>query len=105
MASGVDSISWLRPKSARRFIPIAIATIVTLYFFLRWFYPSYTSTFSIKGKPYKQAFVVASLKADDTSWIEKHFPQWHLFRYVADDKNADLTVPKNKGREAMVYLT
>ncbi|RYP72215.1 hypothetical protein DL771_004345 [Monosporascus sp. 5C6A] len=49
--------------------------------------------------------VVASTKKEDTSWIQKYLPDWYTHIYVADDPDASLTVPKNKGREAMVYLT
>ncbi|KAI0425081.1 hypothetical protein F5Y09DRAFT_347055 [Xylaria sp. FL1042] len=49
--------------------------------------------------------VVASVKAEDTSWLHAHLPSWHKNIYVADDASAPLTVPQNKGREAMVYLT
>ncbi|KAH8787456.1 hypothetical protein F5882DRAFT_112436 [Hyaloscypha sp. PMI_1271] len=52
-----------------------------------------------------KAFVVASMKKDDTNWIQEHLPGWNLIRYVVDDPKAQYTVPKNKGREAMVYLT
>ena len=52
-----------------------------------------------------KAFVVASTRAEDTSWIEEYFPDWTLIRYVVDDPEADYTVPRSKGREAMVYLT
>ncbi|KAI1177865.1 hypothetical protein F4777DRAFT_540670 [Nemania sp. FL0916] len=49
--------------------------------------------------------VVASVKAENTSWIPALLPDWHANIYVADDAKAALTVPANKGREAMVYLT
>ena len=50
--------------------------------------------------------VGASLKSDDTSWFHRHLPQdWSKRIYVVDDSQAPLAVPKNKGREAMVYLT
>jgi hypothetical protein len=49
--------------------------------------------------------VVASTKKEDTSWLHTYLPSWHKNIYVADDAGAALTVPKNKGREAMVYLT
>ncbi|KAK8087249.1 hypothetical protein PG994_002223 [Apiospora phragmitis] len=52
--------------------------------------------------------VAASLNSDDTSWFQRHLQQeWSKRIYVvdADDDAAPLTVPKNKGREAMVYLT
>lgn len=54
---------------------------------------------------YTKAFVVASIQKDDTSWIREHLPDWAVFRYIVDNASSDLTVPKNKGREAMVYLT
>lgn len=53
----------------------------------------------------QNALVVASIKNDDTSWLFKHFPDWHKSIYVVDDPNAPLTVPLNKGRESMAYLT
>ncbi|KAI0487755.1 hypothetical protein F4859DRAFT_510323 [Xylaria cf. heliscus] len=49
--------------------------------------------------------VVASVQAEDTSWFHTHLPDWHKNIYIADDPHAPLTVPRNKGREAMVYLT
>ncbi|KAF7541460.1 hypothetical protein G7054_g521 [Neopestalotiopsis clavispora] len=49
--------------------------------------------------------VVASLKKEDTSWLSTHLPEWKANIYVVDDSKAHLTVPINKGHEAMVYLT
>ncbi|GAW23227.1 hypothetical protein ANO14919_127780 [Xylariales sp. No.14919] len=49
--------------------------------------------------------VVASVKAEDTAWFHTYLPSWHKNIYVADEPAAPLTVPANKGREAMVYLT
>ena len=49
--------------------------------------------------------VVASMQKDNISWLFEEFPDWHKNIYVVDDPNADLTVPQNKGRESMVYLT
>ncbi|TGJ84668.1 hypothetical protein E0Z10_g4102 [Xylaria hypoxylon] len=49
--------------------------------------------------------VVASVRAEDTSWFHTYLPSWQKNIYVADDPGASLTVPMNKGREAMVYLT
>ncbi|KAI1114121.1 hypothetical protein F5Y14DRAFT_415532 [Nemania sp. NC0429] len=49
--------------------------------------------------------VVASIKSENTSWIPALLPDWRANIYVADDSRAPLTVPVNKGREAMVYLT
>ena len=49
--------------------------------------------------------VVASRDGDDTSWIGEHLPDWHTSLYVMDNPRAKLTVPANKGRESMAYLT
>jgi Protein of unknown function (DUF3431) len=49
--------------------------------------------------------VVASTKKQDTSWYSKYFPDWKFNIYIVDDPAAPLTVPQNKGHEAMVYLT
>jgi Protein of unknown function (DUF3431) len=55
--------------------------------------------------PASKAFIVASMKKDDTNWISEFLPDWKLIRYVVDDSKAQYTVPRNKGREAMVYLS
>ncbi|TVY81383.1 hypothetical protein LSUE1_G005564 [Lachnellula suecica] len=52
-----------------------------------------------------KTFVVASVGKDDTSWIRQNFADWQVARYIVDDEAADLTVPANKGQEAMAYLT
>ncbi|KAL2148179.1 hypothetical protein VTH82DRAFT_7466 [Thermothelomyces myriococcoides] len=57
----------------------------------------------IKGPP-EAEIVVASLQTEDTSWVHRHLPDWSRSIYVVDDPTAKLTVPENKGREAMVYL-
>jgi hypothetical protein len=53
----------------------------------------------------RKNLVVASMKGDNTSWLFGSLPDWHKSVYVVDDRKADLTVVKNKGRESMVYLT
>jgi len=47
--------------------------------------------------------VVAALQKDDVSWIDIGY--WDVWKYEVDNPNAKHTVPKNKGHEAMVYLT
>lgn len=59
----------------------------------------------ISTPPPAKVFVVASMEKDDTAWIHEYLPDWKLIRYVVDNPGAEYTVPKNKGREAMVYLT
>lgn len=53
----------------------------------------------------RRDMVLASMKRDNTSWLFEEFPEWHKSIYVVDDKDAELTVQTNKGRESMVYLT
>ena len=59
----------------------------------------------VKTEPEEKELVVASLKGDDTSWLDEHFKDWKKNVYVVDDPTASLTVKKNKGREAMPFLT
>jgi hypothetical protein len=47
--------------------------------------------------------VVAALEKDDVSWIDIAY--WDVWKYEADSPKAQHAVPKNKGHEAMVYLT
>lgn len=64
---------------------------------------------SVTGSPERvseeKRLVVASEKADDTTWLQRRLPDWPVSRYIVDDHHANLTVPIKKGREAMVYLT
>lgn len=56
-------------------------------------------------KKRKTAVVVASQASENATWIAEAFPEWEQNIYRVDDATAKLTVPKNKGRESMVYLT
>lgn len=49
--------------------------------------------------------VVARRSSENTSWLYEYFPEWHKQIYTVDDAAAALSIPKNKGRESMVYLT
>jgi hypothetical protein len=53
----------------------------------------------------KVAMVVASQKGEDTTWLQTAFLEWEKNVYITNDPTAELTVPANKGRESMVYLT
>jgi hypothetical protein len=53
----------------------------------------------------RTAVVVASQASENATWLTEHFPKWEHNIYRVDDTSAPLTVPKNKGRESMVYLT
>lgn len=56
-------------------------------------------------KERRTAVVVASQASENATWLEEFFPHWEQNVYRVDDTTAKLTVPKNKGRESMVYLT
>jgi hypothetical protein len=64
-----------------------------------------------KAKPasetYTRTLVLGRLQRDDISWIDIELPGLNTSVYVVDDDdpNARLRIPKNKGHEAMVYLT
>ncbi|KAF2022409.1 hypothetical protein BU24DRAFT_418039 [Aaosphaeria arxii CBS 175.79] len=45
------------------------------------------------------------MEGDDTGWLDEFFDDWAKNVYVVDSTSAHLTVPKNKGREAMPFLT
>ncbi|KAG5291498.1 DUF3431 superfamily domain-containing protein [Histoplasma ohiense] len=62
---------------------------------LRYYHPA---------RPHRE-LVVAAMSSDNTSWLHEYLPDWGRKVYVVDDPDAPLTVPSNKGREAMVYLT
>ncbi|KAI1759227.1 hypothetical protein GGR53DRAFT_471556 [Hypoxylon sp. FL1150] len=49
--------------------------------------------------------VIASTTKENPSWAYRHFSHWNPQVYVTDNQSATLTVPRNKGHEAMVYLT
>lgn len=53
----------------------------------------------------EKALVVASMKHENTSWVHEHFENWLSYIYVVDEPTATLTVSRNKGREANVYLS
>ncbi|KAF3481797.1 uncharacterized protein GIQ15_04556 [Arthroderma uncinatum] len=49
--------------------------------------------------------VIASMKHENITWLHDYLLDWKKNIYVVDDRRAKLTVPRNKGREAMVFLT
>ncbi|TID25849.1 hypothetical protein E6O75_ATG03712 [Venturia nashicola] len=57
----------------------------------------------------KPALVVASVEADDKDWLTPLSKKYHTCIYTADGplnpKSGFLQIPKNKGNEAMAYLT
>jgi hypothetical protein len=112
---------WQSPRSRmmRYVFAVITVTIVISTFLLRNTYgqssappldlaapesPSPEHTTPVHASPPYQ-FVAPSLKNDDTAWLGEYFPEWKANVYVVDDQNASLTVPENKGHEAMAYLT
>ncbi|KAL8825699.1 MAG: hypothetical protein Q9191_004252 [Dirinaria sp. TL-2023a] len=57
------------------------------------------------GSQYSRVMVVPRTKDEDISWISQEVPDLDLTMYVADDPEAELHPPKNKGHEVMVYLS
>lgn len=51
------------------------------------------------------ALVVASMRHENTTWLDDVFWGWQKHVYVVDNPDAPLTTPFNKGRESVVYLT
>ncbi|KAI9825426.1 MAG: hypothetical protein M1832_001156 [Thelocarpon impressellum] len=57
------------------------------------------------GHNYSRVLLVARTKEEDVSWIGKELPGLETVIYVADDPQAPLHPPRNKGHEAMIYLS
>lgn len=57
--------------------------------------------------PNERELVFAAMRASDMSWVEENVSEWPVNIYRADVPPGEdgLTVPMNKGNEAMVYLT
>jgi hypothetical protein len=56
--------------------------------------------------PTNVTVVVASISSSNTSWLQTSLPShWTKTRYITDSPSTSPSVPINKGREAMVYLS
>ncbi|KAJ5688792.1 hypothetical protein N7462_003184 [Penicillium macrosclerotiorum] len=55
----------------------------------------------------KKEVVFAAMRNSNMSWVEENLPEWYsnIYRVDMSPSETDLTVPLNKGNEAMVYLT
>jgi hypothetical protein len=96
----------LSQRRRLRRIVVGFAGFVIIGMFLRAsFKTTHLSAIVEDTRPYSKALIVASLEKDDTSWLDDHLSDWKINRFVVDNLSAQFTVPKNKGREAMVYLT
>lgn len=58
-------------------------------------------------KPREKELVLAAMSYSNMSWVQENLPNWYTNIYRADvpPGEAALTVPVNKGNEAMVFLT
>jgi hypothetical protein len=57
------------------------------------------------GSKYSRILVVPKTLHEDVSWIREELPDLQTAVYEVDNPEAEWKVPKNKGHEAMVYLT
>ncbi|KAJ5161945.1 hypothetical protein N7492_007337 [Penicillium capsulatum] len=57
--------------------------------------------------PRKNELVLATMLDSEMSWVQENLPEWraNIYRVDALPEEASLTVPTNKGREAMPFLT
>lgn len=60
-----------------------------------------------KAPPYEysRTLVIGKLVEEDISWIARELPGLNTSIYHVDAPPSELRIPKNKGHEAMVYLT
>ncbi|KAH7081880.1 hypothetical protein BKA63DRAFT_504827 [Paraphoma chrysanthemicola] len=57
------------------------------------------------GSNYTFKIVIPKTEKEDISWMAQEIPDAPLVIYEVDNPNAENKIPKNKGREAMVYLS
>jgi hypothetical protein len=98
------------------FAAVIFGTIVFLVYILlptttdssqpQWPFMGTVSTLrtTSEDKLERVALVVASQTTDNTTWLDESFPTWEKAVYLTDAPSK-LSVPVNKGRESMVYLT
>lgn len=57
--------------------------------------------------PRQKELVFAAMLKNNMSWVTENLPEWHsnIYRVDASPEQAELTVPANRGNEAMVFLT
>jgi hypothetical protein len=67
--------------------------------------PFYPGTAKPPGSNYSRVLVVPKIEREQVDWIAKELPGVEAAIYEVDNPSAEYRVPKNKGNEAMVYLT
>lgn len=55
------------------------------------------------GSNYSHVLVVPKTMKEDIAWMHRDIPDTPLVVYEVDNPNAENKIPKNKGREAMVW--
>ncbi|KAF1952695.1 hypothetical protein CC80DRAFT_495203 [Byssothecium circinans] len=67
--------------------------------------PFFPGVAKSSGAPYSRILVVAKTLDENVRWIDEELPDLKKAIYEVDKPGANYSVPKNKGNEAMVYLT
>lgn len=67
--------------------------------------PSLSSGKADPAHKYQKALISGHLSIENTTWMITDLPEIELYLYTVNDLKAPLHTPRNKGREAMVYLT
>lgn len=57
------------------------------------------------GEAYTKMLVTPRMQDENVDWMDQEIPDIPRMIYVADDPEAPLHPPKNKGHEVMIYLT
>ncbi|EAQ91131.1 hypothetical protein CHGG_03066 [Chaetomium globosum CBS 148.51] len=93
----------VRSASARGSVIPILILLACSWLLVVHFHPHWDWSLFTEEPPVE--VVVASVSSEDTTWVHRFLPGWARSVYVVDEPTAPLTVPENKGREAMVYLT
>ncbi|PGH06468.1 hypothetical protein AJ80_08162 [Polytolypa hystricis UAMH7299] len=85
---------------------ILLLVCAVLYFLIRDPSPSPKPLLPPSSENVQRAIIMGKTRLDDVSWVYKFTPKWMPFIYTVDNEQGyALHVPKNHGRESMVYLT
>ena len=57
------------------------------------------------GYEFSRILVVPRMRRENVDWLKEELPDLQTAIYVADDPNAPLHPPENKGHEVMIYFT
>ncbi|KAJ5104341.1 hypothetical protein NUU61_001688 [Penicillium alfredii] len=100
-------MSWLHPHSGLRSrMSMCLGLALALLLLSRRIMNGEPSSAAASPKPLETELVFAAMQSTDMSWVDEHLSDRRVSIYRADGPpEANLTVPVNKGDEAMVYLT